>query len=84
MSVFSDQGVGFKRSRRRFAPAYAAAGAGKSYLGCAFGVAACRNFYSVKYIRLSELMNDLAVARGEGTYKKVIKDYKKNQLATHR
>jgi DNA replication protein DnaC len=57
-----------------------AAGAGKSYLGCAFGVAACRNFYSVKYIRLPELMNDLAVARGEGTYKKVIKDYKKISL----
>jgi DNA replication protein DnaC len=57
-----------------------AAGAGKSYLGCAFGVAACRNFYSVKYIRLPELLNDLSVARGEGTYKKVIKDYKKISL----
>lgn len=57
-----------------------ATGAGKSYLGCAFGVAACRNFYSVKYIRLPELLNDLAVARGEGTYKKVIKEYKKVNL----
>jgi DNA replication protein DnaC len=54
-----------------------AAGAGKSYLGCAFGIAACRNFYGVKYIRLPELLNDLAVARGEGTFKKVIKDYKR-------
>jgi DNA replication protein DnaC len=45
-----------------------AAGAGKSYLGCAFGVAACRNFFGVKYIRLPELLNDLAVARGEDTY----------------
>jgi DNA replication protein DnaC len=57
-----------------------AAGAGKSYLGCAFGVAACRNFFGVKYIRLPELFNDLAVARGEGTYKNVIKDYKKISL----
>ena len=53
------------------------AGAGKSYLGCAFGIAACRNFYGVKYIRLPELLNDLAVARGEGTYKKTIKEYKR-------
>jgi len=57
-----------------------ASGAGKSYMACAFGVAACRNFFSVKYIRLPELLNDLAVARGEGTYKKVISQYKKISL----
>jgi DNA replication protein DnaC len=57
-----------------------AAGAGKSYLGCAFGVAACRNFLSAKYVRLPELFNDLAVSRGEGTYKKLIKEYKKIAL----
>ena len=57
-----------------------AAGAGKSYLGCAFGVAACRNFFGVKYIRMPELFNDLAVARGEGSYKKLIKEYKKISL----
>ncbi len=57
-----------------------AAGAGKSYLGCAFGIAACRNFFGVKYIRLPELFNDLAVARGEGSYKKLIKEYKKVSL----
>jgi DNA replication protein DnaC len=57
-----------------------AAGAGKSYLGCAFGIAACRNFYAAKYIRLPELLNDLTVARGEGTFKKLIKEYKKVSL----
>jgi DNA replication protein DnaC len=57
-----------------------AAGAGKSYLGCAFGMAACRNFFTVKYIRLPELLNDLAVARGEGTYKQAIKEYKRISL----
>jgi len=57
-----------------------AAGAGKSYLGCAFGVAACRNFLSTRYIRLPELFNDLLVARGEGTYKQLIKEYKKISL----
>ncbi len=57
-----------------------AAGAGKSYLGCGFGIAACRNFLGVRFIRLPELLNDLAVARGEGTFKTVIKEYKKVSL----
>jgi DNA replication protein DnaC len=57
-----------------------AAGAGKSYLGCAFGVAACRNFLGAKYIRLPELLNDLAVARGEGTFKRAIKEFKRVSL----
>jgi DNA replication protein DnaC len=57
-----------------------AAGAGKSYLGCALGNAACRNFFGVKYIRLPELLNDLAVARGEGAFKKLIKEYKRVSL----
>ncbi len=57
-----------------------AAGAGKSYFGCALGNAACRNFFGVKYIRLPELFNDLAIARGEGTFKKLIKEYKRISL----
>jgi DNA replication protein DnaC len=57
-----------------------ASGAGKTYLACAFGIAACRNYYPVKYIRLPELLNELAVARGEGIYQRVIKTYKKIPL----
>lgn len=57
-----------------------ASGAGKTYLSCAFGIAACRNFYSVKYIRLPDLLNELAVARGEGIYQKVMKQYKQVSL----
>jgi len=57
-----------------------ASGNGKSWLGCAFGMAACRNYYPVKYIRLPELFDDLAVARGEGTFKKIIKQYKQIKL----
>ena len=49
-----------------------ATGAGKTYLGCAFGIAACRNFLRVKYVRLPDLLNDLAVARGMGSYQKVM------------
>jgi len=38
-----------------------ASGAGKIYIGCAFGVAACRQLYKVKYIRLPELLEDLNI-----------------------
>ena len=57
-----------------------ASGAGKTYIACALGIAACRNFYTVKYVRLPELLNDLAVARGEGLFKKVIRQYKNVRL----
>lgn len=57
-----------------------ASGAGKTYMACAFGIAACRNFFRVKYIRLPDLLNDLAVAHGTGTYQKVMKQYKRADL----
>lgn len=38
-------------------------GSGKSYLASAFGVAACRQFYKVKYIRLPELLDELSLAK---------------------
>jgi DNA replication protein DnaC len=57
-----------------------AAGAGKSYLACAFGIEACKQYYTVKYVRLPELLTDLAVARGEGIYKKVLNQYRKVNL----
>ena len=57
-----------------------ASGNGKSYIASAFGIAACRNFYTTKYIRLPELFDELAVAKGEGIYQKVIKQYKKVKL----
>jgi DNA replication protein DnaC len=57
-----------------------ATGSGKTYLSCALGIAACRNFYSVKYIRLPDLLNELLVARGEGIFQKVMQGYKKISL----
>jgi len=39
-----------------------ATGSGKSYLSCAFGIEACKQFYSVKYVRLPDLLTDLAIA----------------------
>lgn len=57
-----------------------ASGNGKTFLACALGNAACRNFMTVRYIRLPELLNDLVLAKGEGTYKKLIKIYQKVDL----
>jgi DNA replication protein DnaC len=57
-----------------------ASGAGKTYIGCAFGIAACRHFFRVKYIRLPDLLNDLAVAHGTGTYPKLMKQYQRMEL----
>jgi DNA replication protein DnaC len=57
-----------------------ASGAGKTWIACAFGIAACRNYYATKYICLPDLLNELAVARGEGTFLKVMKAYKKTGL----
>jgi len=57
-----------------------ASGAGKTYMACAFGIAACKNFLRVKYVRLPELLNDLAVARNVGTYKKLMQQHKRVDL----
>ncbi|WP_041274374.1 IS21-like element helper ATPase IstB [Desulforamulus reducens] len=57
-----------------------ASGNGKTYLACAFGVAACRQFYKVRYVRLPDLLDELTIARGEGIFQKVIKQYKKVNL----
>ncbi len=57
-----------------------ASGNGKSYISCAFGIAACRNYYTAKYVRLPDLLDELNVARGEGIFKKVMKQYKNTSL----
>jgi DNA replication protein DnaC len=49
-------------------------------MACAFGIAACRNFLRVKYVRLPDLLNDLTVARHTGTYKKIMQQYKRAEL----
>ncbi len=57
-----------------------ATGGGKSYLANAFGVSAARKLFSVRYIRLPDLLGELAISRAEGTYRKVIKGYKQVKL----
>jgi len=57
-----------------------ASGAGKTFIACAFGNSACRNTLSVAYVRLPELLNELAVAKAENNYQTAISHYKKVRL----
>lgn len=57
-----------------------ASGNGKTYLSNALGNAACRKFKSVRYIRMPELLDELNIAKGCGSLKKLLKGYKKVDL----
>ena len=57
-----------------------ATGTGKTYLACALGMSAVRNFMKVRYVRLPELFTELAIARGDGSFSKVIQQYKRPAL----
>jgi DNA replication protein DnaC len=57
-----------------------ATGSGKSYLANAFGVTAARNFHTVRYVRLPDLLGELAIARAEGAYRKVMNRLKQIKL----
>ena len=52
-----------------------ATGCGKTYLACAFGMEACKQYYNTKYIRLPDLLLDLEIAKRDGTYRKVMAKY---------
>jgi DNA replication protein DnaC len=47
-------------------------GVGKSYIACALGHNACRNGHRVLYRRVPRLFDDLALARAEGSYAKLL------------
>jgi DNA replication protein DnaC len=47
-------------------------GAGKSFVACALGNQAAREGYSVRYQRLSRLLDELAMARAEGRYARLL------------
>ncbi len=48
-------------------------GLGKSYLACALGQKACRDGFTVVYRRATRLFDELALARGDGTYSTLLK-----------
>ena len=55
-------------------------GNGKTFISCALGNAACRRFKKVRYIRMQELLESLALSRLDGNYRKVVNAYKKIDL----
>lgn len=59
-----------------------ASGNGKALLATALGIAACRQFYKVRYVCLPELLDDLLVEKNEvnGDFKKILVKYGKYDL----
>lgn len=55
-------------------------GVGKSYIACALGQNACRKGHRVLYRRLPRLLDELALARAEGTYAKLLAKLSKVDL----
>lgn len=57
-----------------------ATGSGKTYMACAFGMEACKQYFTVRYVRLPDLMLDLEAAKDDGDYLKVLSKYTKPTL----
>lgn len=57
-----------------------ATGTGKSYLSCALAHRACMEGYSALYVRVPRLFGELAVARGDGRYSKMLRSLAKTDL----
>ncbi len=55
-------------------------GTGKTFLTSAFGNAACRQGFKVKYYRVNRLLTDLAIGHGDGSYNKLMRELKKTDL----
>ena len=55
-------------------------GVGKSWLACALGHKACRDNRSVLYQRVPKLFADLALARGDGRYARIMRTLTGAQL----
>jgi DNA replication protein DnaC len=53
-------------------------GIGKTWLACALGHKACREGYTVLYLRLPRLLQELPLAKGEGRYPKLMASLAKN------
>ncbi|WP_217653121.1 ATP-binding protein [Fibrobacter sp. UWH9] len=51
-----------------------------AYLACAFGMEACKRFYSVKFTRLPDLLIDLSTAEDRRTLENALQKYTKPTL----
>ena len=55
-------------------------GCGKTYLGCVLATQACRHGLSVRYFRISRLLDALSIAHGDGRFAKLIAQLAKTDL----
>ena len=55
-------------------------GAGKTYLACALGHAACRQGFSVRYQRTSRLLHEIMLSHADGSYPKLLTKLARVQL----
>lgn len=55
-------------------------GVGKTWLACALAHQACRQGYTARYLRLPRLLPDLALARADGRYPRLLREYAKTHL----
>ena len=55
-------------------------GIGKTWLACALGHKACREGYTVLYLRLPRLLQELPIAKGDGRYPKLMASLAKTTL----
>jgi len=57
-----------------------ACGSGKTYIACALGHAACLRDHSVRYYRLSRLLQELTQAKADGSYTKLLKQLSRTKV----
>jgi DNA replication protein DnaC len=55
-------------------------GCGKTFLSCALAQKACREGFTVRYLRLHRLLQDLQLAKGDGRYAKLLAALAKTDL----
>ncbi len=56
------------------------AGVGKTFLACALAHAACRQGFTARYYRVPRLVGDLAIARADGSYPRLMAKLAKTDL----
>jgi DNA replication protein DnaC len=55
-------------------------GTGKTFLACALAQKACREGYTVQYVRAPRIFQELHIAKGDGRYTKILKNFAKANL----
>ena len=55
-------------------------GIGKTFIACALAHTACRQGFSARYYRVSRLLSDLKLSRGDGTYPKLLSKLAKTNI----